>query len=561
MRSSPGSALSRLLFVFLVIATVGVFAMPGRASAYNAHPKLVVVIVIDQFRGDYLERYRDQFGDAGFRLLLDHGAYFTNCNYNYANTRTAPGHSTLFTGAYSNGHGIVANEWWDQKKKRMVTSVEDDDTKLVGVNGAGPDAEKSGASPHNLMADTLGDELKLATQGKSRVFAVSLKDRAAVLPGGFAADGAYWIEPKSGAWVTSTYYRNELPRWAQDFNSTRPAKYWDRDWKDAQGTVLRSTAHRKGKDGSEAGFYEVVGPTSFGNEYELEFAKELVVYENVGRGPATDLLSISLSPNDILGHQVGPDSPEMQQMALDLDRQLADFFNFLGHQIGLADVWIALSADHGVSSLPDAVKKLHIPAANLDSAKIEAQINDEITAKFSAGHPAHYAKLDYPMVWLDQEAFAAGHIRERDAEQAVGEALKQAGMRDYYTKSQLAAGEVPNTALGRKYLNSYSPEGGWYVMGVGDIYTVGGAHGTDHTSPYTYDTHVPLAFYGLPFAPGTYRTNIEPVDMAATLASLLGINAPSHSVGRVLTEALTPSNRFAVPFDNLGPGPGGKPQR
>ena len=538
MRSSPRSALSRLLFIFLIIATVGVFAIPSRASAYNAHPKLVVVIVIDQFRGDYLERYRDQFGDAGFRLLLDHGAYFTNCNYNYANTRTAPGHSTLFTGAYSNGHGIVDNEWFDQKKKRRVTSVEDDNTKLVGINGAGSDTEKPGASPHNLMADTLGDELKLATQGKSRVFAVSLKDRAAVLPGGFAADGAYWIEPKSGAWVTSTYYRNELPRWAQDFNSTRPAKYWDRDWKDTQGTVLRSTARRKSKDGSEAGFYEVVGPTSFGNEYELEFAKELVVYENLGRGPATDMLSVSLSPNDILGHQTGPDSPEMQQMALDLDRQLADFFNFLGHQIGLADVWIALSADHGVSSLPDAVKKLHIPAANLDSAKIEAQINDEITAKFSAGHPAHYAKLNYPMVWLDQEAFAAVHVREREAEQAVGEALKQAGLRDYYTKSQLAAGEVPNTALGRKYLNSYSPEAGWYVMGVGDIYTVGGARGTDHTSPYTYDTHVPLAFYGLPFAPGTYRTSVEPVDMVATLASLLGINAPSHAVGRVLTEAL-----------------------
>ena len=135
------------------------------------------------------------------------------------------------------------------------------------------------------------------------------------------------------------------------------------------GTVLRSTAHRKGKDGSDAGFYEVVGSTTFGNEYEFEFAKELMVYENVGRGPATDLLSISLSPNDILGHQVGPDSPEMQQMALDLDRELADFINFLGHQIGLADVWIALSADHGVSSLPDAVKKLRIPAANLGSGE------------------------------------------------------------------------------------------------------------------------------------------------------------------------------------------------
>jgi len=536
----------RLFFWLACVAAVAALSLslsvPLFASAYNGRPKLVVVIVIDQFRGDYLDRYRDQFGDAGFRLLLDHGAYFPDCNYNYANVRTAPGHATLFTGAYSNGHGIVANEWWDQNKKRVVTSVEDDATKLVGVA-----ADKTGASPHNLLADTLGDELKLATQGKSRVFGLSLKDRAAVLPAGFAGD-AYWIEPKSGAWVTSTYYRNELPRWVQDFNSTRPAKYWDRDWKDAQGTLLRSTAHRKSKDGSEAGFYEVIGPTTFGNEYEFEFAKELVVYENVGRGPATDLLAISLSPNDILGHQVGPDSPEMQQMALDLDHELADFFAFLGHQIGLADVWIALSADHGVSSLPDQVRKLRIPAANLDGAKMDAQINAAITAKFSPGHPATYVKLDYPMAWLDQDAFTiAAHVRERDAEAAVGEAMKQAGLRDYYTKSQLAAGEAPNTALGRKYLNSYSPEGSWYVMGVPDIYTVGGIKGTDHASPYNYDTHVPLAFYGLPFQPGTYRTSVEPVDLAATLASLLGINAPTHSVGRVLTEALAPPHHALHP--------------
>ncbi len=527
---------------FLLVVLLFLIGLPtaGVGSAYNGHPKLIVVIVIDQFRGDYLERYRDRFGDAGFRLLLDHGAYFPDCNYDYANTRTAPGHSTLFTGAYSNGHGIAANEWWDQKKKKMVTSVEDDETKMVGI----PDA-KTGASPHNLLADTLGDELKLATQGKARVFGISLKDRSAILPAGFAGDAAYWIEPKTGAWITSSYYRNDLPKWVQDFNSSRPQKYWDREWKDSQGTALASTAHHKDKDGSEAGFYEVIGGTSFGNEYELEFARELVVYENVGRGPATDLLAISLSPNDILGHRVGPDSPEMAQMALDLDKDLADFFNFLGHQIGLANVWIALSADHGVSSLPDDVKKLRIPSANVGAAKVEEQINNAMTSRFSPGHPASYIKLDYPIAWLDQDAFSAAHVHERDAETAVGEAMKQSGLRDYYTKSQLAAGEVPNTPLGRKYLNSYSPEGSWFVMGVPEIYTVGPGKGTDHTSPYNYDTHVPLALYGLPFRTGTYRTSVEPIDLVPTLASLLGINAPTHATGRVLTEALAPARRGA----------------
>jgi hypothetical protein len=523
--------------IVVVFACALIFPAATWSSAYNGHPKLIVVIVIDQFRGDYLERYHDQFGDAGFRILLDHGAYFPNCNYNYANTRTAPGHATLFTGAYSNGHGIVSNEWWDPKKKARVTSVEDDDTKLVGAEG------KAGASPHNLMADTIGDELKLATQGKARVFGVSLKDRSAILPAGYAGDAAYWIDPKSGAWITSTYYRDSLPQWVKEFNSSRPQKYWDREWKDSQGALLASTGHRKGRDGTDAGFYEVVGSTTFGNEYELEFARELIVYEKIGSGPATDLLSISLSPNDILGHQVGPDSPQMKQMALDLDAELADFLNFLGHQIGLADVWVVLSADHGVATLPDAVKKLRVPAANLSAGKLEDQINQSLTAKFSPGHPAQYVKLDYPLAWLDPDVFGAAHVKEHDAEVAAGEAMKQAGMRGYFTKSQLAEGEVPNTEWGRKYLNSYSPEGSWYVMGIPDIYAVGSANGTDHASPYNYDTHVPLAFYGLPFRAGTYRTSVEPVDMAATLASLLGINAPTHAVGRVLTESLAPAHR------------------
>jgi len=509
-------------------------------SAYNARPKLIVVIVIDQFRGDYLERYRDQFGEGGFRLFLDHGAYFSDCNYDYANTRTAPGHATLLTGTYSSGHGIHANEWWDPQKKKMVTSVQDESTKIVGTASNGP-----GASPHNLLADTLGDELKLATQGKARVFGIALKDRAAILSAGFAGDGAYWIEQKTGAWITSTYYRNELPKWAQDFNSgNRAEKYWNREWKDSSGNTLRTTTPRKIKDGSVAGFYEVVGATPFANDFEFEFAKELVVYEKLGNGPATDLLIIGLSGNDILGHAVGPDSPESQAMILATDRQLADLFNYLGHQIGLANIWIALSADHGVSPLPSVAKSLRIPAANFTPDKLQVQLNAALNRKLSPAHQGEYVKtLKYPVAWVNEEAFAALKIKEEEAERDVGEAMKQIGMRGYYTRWQLAEGAVPNTEIGRKYLHSYSPQGGWYVMGVPAPYTLGIPNGSDHGSPYTYDTHVSLAFYGLPFQTGTYRTHAEPVDLAVTLASLLGINGPTHSVGRVLTEALAPAHR------------------
>jgi len=546
-------ATALLAWIFLACAFF-VWTPGAVASAYNAHPKLIVIIVIDQFRADYLERYHDQFTDGGFRVFLERGAYFTDCNYDYANTRTAPGHATLFTGSYTNGHGILANEWWDPQKKKRVTSVEDDATKLVGAEQSTP-----GASPHNLLSDTLGDELKLATGGKSRVFSLSLKDRAAVLPAGFSGDAAYWIEPKSGAWITSTYYRPDLPEWVRNFNSShRAEKFWNREWKDADGNVLGSTAPRNGKDGKPAGFYEVVGPTPFANEYEFEFAKELVLYEKLGTGPVTDLLAISLSANDILGHQAGPDSPQMRSMALELDRQLADFIVFLGHQIGLANVWLALSADHGVAPLPDFAKTLRLPAANLDAKAMRSQINSLLSKKYKK-QADYVLDFDYPLAWLNEEAFTSAGRKESDAEADTGEALLQtrgpqragfwpvgveAGLADYFTKSQLERGiSLPNTELSRRYAHSYSPEGGWYVMGVPKPFQVGIPKGTDHATPFVYDTHVPLAFYGLAFQPGIYRTHAEPTDLAVTLASLLGINAPALATGRVLTEALAPPHR------------------
>ncbi|MFZ0798319.1 MAG: alkaline phosphatase family protein [Terriglobales bacterium] len=517
------------------------------ASAYNARPKLIVVIVIDQFRADYLERYRDQFGDGGFRVFLDRGAYFTDCYYDYANTRTAPGHATLFTGSYTSGHGIVANEWWDPQKKKRVTSVEDDATKLVGVERAGP-----GASPHNLLSDALGDELKLATGGKARVFAISLKDRAAVLPAGFSGDAAYWIDPKSGDWITSTYYRPELPEWVRNFNGGHPSerraeKFWNREWKDSDGTILGSTVRRNGKDGTPAGFYEVVGSTPFANDYQFEFAKELVLYEKLGAGPVTDLLIISLSANDILGHQVGPDSSQMRSMALELDRSLAEFFGFLGHQIGMANVWMALSADRGIAPLPEFAKTFRLPAANLDSKALREQINSLLSKKY-AKKADYVLDLDYPLAWLNEEAFAGtlGGKDESVAEGDVGEAMKQVGLAGYFTKSKLARGDTPPTEIGRRYAHSYSPEGGWYVMGIPTPFNVGIMRGTDHATPFSYDTHVPLAFYGLAFQPGIYRTHTEPVDLAVTLASLLGINPPAQATGRVLTEALAPPRHSAA---------------
>lgn len=524
--------LSALLLIVLLARTI------LSASAYNGQPKLVVVIIIDQFRGDYLDRAHDQLGPDGFRLFTDRGAYFDSCNYDYANTRTAPGHATLFTGAYSDAHGILANEWWDPAKKKMVSSVEDDTTRLVGISGSEP-----GASPRNLLTDTIGDELKLATKGKGRVFAIALKDRAAVLPGGFSANGAYWIDHTTGAWITSTYYMNSLPTWVQQFNTSGQAdKYWNREWRSTTGELLGNT----NRPTEKPDFYRIVGSTPFANDYQFDFARALITNEKLGQVPATDLLVISLSANDILGHQVGPDSPQIEAMALALDHQLSSFFGFLGKQIGLGNVWLALSADHGISPLPSVASGFRLPAANLDDHELTAKLNEILSARFGPGKYVPNAGLSWPVLFLDESAFAAAKVNEADAEQAAGEALRQIGMRSFFTRAQLADFQVPPDELGRRYLHSYSAEQSWYVLGIAPPYYVGSRRGTDHASPYNYDTHVPLAFYGLPFQPGIYRGHSEPVDLAVTLASLLGINAPNSAVGRVLTEALrTPPDMSA----------------
>ena len=525
--------IAKRLCVILMIITL--LPVGGGATVYKAHPKLVVIIVIDQFRGDYLERHRDQFVLNGLRLLMDHGAYFTDCYYDYVNLHTAPGHATLGTGAYSNGHGIAGNEWYDPSRDAIVSSVEDSNTTTIGA-GSGA----VGASPHNLQAGTLGDELRLATQGRSRVFGVSLKDRAAILTTGFSANAAYWIDRNTGGFQTSSYYMKELPPWAADFNAQkRTDKYWDKQWKDDTGNVLGTTD--RPKEGGHESFYEVVGGTPFAIDYELEFARELVTNEKLGQGETTDLLVVSLSAFDILGHQVGPDSTELAAMTLAVDKQLAEFFAFLGRQVGLANVWIALSADHGIGYMPDSVAKLHIPGQRLNGAALRKPLNEAIVKRFPDQPASDFVKqVVFPYIYLSQKNFETVGIKDEEkAEQMIGEALKSfSGVRGFYTRAQIAKGDVPADEMGRKTLHSYSPITTWYVQVKLSPFLTDYPKEVAHMMPYSYDTHVPLLFYGLAFAPGIYRTHAEPVDLAVTLASLLGVNKPTHAVGRVLTEAL-----------------------
>ena len=520
--------------------------LPARADAYHAKPKLVVVLVLDQFRGDYLDRYRDDFKTAnGFNLFLKRGAYFTDCYYDYANTMTAPGHSTIGTGAYSDGHGISLNDWWDLKRSttHAISSVEDERYAIVGD----PESKDVGASPRNELASTLGDEVVLASRGQSKLFGISLKDRAAILTSGHASNGAFWLDHASGKFVTSTYWETQLPGWAQEFNASG-----------RRDQAIREVG------GTPGHFYDDVGKSPASVSYLLDFAKALVAGEQLGRHDVTDVLTISISSTDILGHIVGPDAPEQRAMIDATDVDLDGFFSWLDKHVdgGMGNVWVALTGDHGVAPVPAVAAKLGMPAAVFNTKKLDAELNVRLNQRFSPGQ-----KIDYvlggemPYRELDPRPFLKAKVTEVEAEQAVAEMLPEALeatlppepegvsqvrlpprplIRRVYTRVQMEAGQVPATEEGRLILHSYSPNGGWYVMVSPGMYEMGNATGTTHFAPYSYDRHVPLAFFGSAFVPGTYHDHVAPVDIAATFASLLRVNQPSACVGHVLTQAIVP---------------------
>jgi predicted AlkP superfamily pyrophosphatase or phosphodiesterase len=526
----------RLLACLTIWALFLASAPRATATAYDAHPKLVIILVLDQFRADYLERYRADFKGRGFKLFLDHGANFPDCYFGYANTETAPGHATIGTGAYTDGHGIGGNEWWDlaRSKDNPVTSVEDERYALVGL----PEGAKTtpGSSPRNLLASTVGDELRLDTLGVSQVYGISLKDRAAILPAGATANGAFWIDQASGRFITSTYYTPQLPDWAQSFDDS---------------------------------------PRIAAVSYELDFAKALITGAELGKHPTTDILTLSISSTDILGHRVGPDSDQQRQLIDSVDADLDGFFTWLDKNVegGLGNVWIALTADHGIAPVPAVAAKLGLNAATIDLTKLVGNLNFAINQKFSPGEKIDYMlpKQSLPYLALNQPAFERAGINEQEAEQAVQDFIPGAfaslippddskgpataklpptpGLFRSYTRQQMAQSQLPNTPFGELIEHSYTPNGGWYIMVIPQAFEMQSysSGGTNHFTPYSYDRHVPLALYGAPFAPGTYHGRVEPVDIAATFASLLGVNQPSASVGRILTQSLKPAADVVYP--------------
>ena len=524
----------------------------GRKAATKASPqiRLVVGIVIDQFRYDYLTRFEDQFVEGGFRRFLTRGANFTENNYLHTPTYTAPGHATFMSGTTPALNGIIGNEWYDRKSGKTVSSVSDGNVKQLGGRDGG-----AGASPHRLIGSTLGDQMKLTSQGRSKVVGISLKDRSAILPVGKRPDGAYWYDGTTGNFVSSTWYFNELPAWVKKFNQEQHSNtYFDKVWERLlpESAYARSAADDsayEGKDhifphvlkGSEAKpgpkFYGEFQSSPFANDHLANLARAAIENEQLGADEIPDLLTISFSSNDLVGHSYGPYSQEVQDITLRTDRTIAELFSYLDRKIGLDHIVFALTADHGVGPVPEQVKPLGY-GGRINASAISDAVEKSLDTRY--GDEKWVLSTGNGNVYLDLAVIGRKKIDVAEAETiaAMG-VMTIPGIAECYTRSQIISGRTPETRLSQSVVLGFNAErNGNLVVLTEPFYLVGGASGASHGTPYSYDTHVPLLLLGPGIKSGWYTQPSSPADIAPTLASILKLTPPSNRSGRVLGEAL-----------------------
>jgi predicted AlkP superfamily pyrophosphatase or phosphodiesterase len=532
------------LLIALVLLGWGQPLRPEVNPSFPHRPKLVLVLVIDQFRYDYLMRFQPYFGEGGFNRLLDGGAVFTDCRYDYATTMTGPGHASLLTGAYPSVHGIIENNWYDRDRKREIYCVEDLSTRMVANREKA--SATPGYSPRNLTASTLGDELRMATDFRAKAVSISLKDRAAVLMGGHTPSAAYWYDVGSGRFVTSTYYLPRLPEWVDEFNQDTPIRqYCGQKWRalaetpGAGGKTLDEFEASPGETCPDPKFLGWLENTPFMNEIELAFARDAIRSEHLGQGAETDLLTLSLSVNDYIGHAYGPYSEEVADTTIRTDRDLAAFFADLDKLVGLENVWIAFSADHGVAPSPAFVQEHKLGIGMAQPGNIRTAAEKALTQAFGPG--PWIEDEDETYLFLDRDTLKKHNLPASRAEEVAAQAAaEQPDVAAAFTRTQLLTGNLPNSPVARKVANSFNPKRSGDVFLVFMPFAVPSstATGTTHGTPWNYDTQVPLIFWGSAFKPGFYSHACQPVDLAATLAALLGLTQPSGSQGTPLTFAL-----------------------
>jgi predicted AlkP superfamily pyrophosphatase or phosphodiesterase len=492
-------------------------------------PKLLLAIVIDQFRYDYLLRFRADY-NSGLERLLEHGAVFTEANYPQAVTVTAVGHSTFLSGAPPSVSGIISNEWYDRDLEQTVTSVFDPATKVVGgVPGA------IGSSPRRLLVSTVADEVKIRN-GDSKVIGVSIKDRGAILPAGHMADAAYWYDPDSNHWVTSSFYRTELPAWVDQLNEENIyARHLGESWLPFDAKDEAAPPFCTMVAGASVRFCGGLEATPWGNEMIEQFAERAIDGEGLGRHSGTDILTVSFSSNDYVGHAVGPDDPAVRDISIRIDRLLGKLLDYADSQIGAGNTLVVLTADHGVAPVPEVNEARKMPGGRLSEPHLTQTITNALNKRFGAGKWLMPGVILNP--YLNLSLIKSRKLDAAEVERVAADAaMTESHIARVYTRHDLIAGRVQLDQIGRALtLSFYAPRSGDIFI-VPEPYYLTEATGTSHGTPYLYDTHVPVIFLGPQIKPGTFHQNIAINDIAPTLATLLGVETPSGSIGRVLSE-------------------------
>jgi predicted AlkP superfamily pyrophosphatase or phosphodiesterase len=535
--------ISLLLFCTLIFTFV--LKVSGQNS--QLRPKLVVGIVIDQMRYDYLYRYYDLYSENGFKRLMSLGMNFTYAHYNYIPTYTGPGHASIYTGTTPYYHGIISNDWYDKYLKKTVYCTSDSTCQTVGADNA-----SGQMSPQRLLASTIGDELRMSNNGLSRVFAVSIKDRAAILPGGHMANAAYWYDGKSGRFVTSTYYTKSLPPWISNFNSNQlPSRLMASGWNLSlpESSYLRSMpdngagetdVFKEGETNFPHSFEKVplssrldlLRTTPFGNDLLAEFVMDLIKNEKPGQGPYTDLLAVSFSSTDYVGHAYGPNSVEIMDTYLRLDKQIARILDALDNTVGKGNYLLFLTSDHAVKPNGAYLQENHLPNGSLDDKVVTDSLRSYCLRHY--GYDNLIETVNDNQVYFNHQLIESKKTDLHELNTSLISYLRTTfpQMNTISSKEDFNS-KMPTRTMTTFALNGFNPSrSGDLLFDMAIGYLTGSYHeGTSHGAAFDYDTHVPLIFYGWKVKPGESNAEVYVEDIAPTITNLIHVQEPNGTLG------------------------------
>ena len=540
--------------IFYFFTSILLFSNCKFSETTVKKPKLVIGIVIDQMRYDYLTRFADRYGKDGFNRILKNGFSLENAHYNMIPTYTAVGHASIYAGTSPSNHGIISNNWYDKVLKKSIYCVDDANYKTIGNEGI-----VGQKSPHRLYTTTVADQLQLAQNMQGKTIGIAIKDRAAILPVGHTANAAYWYDAgNKNQWITSSYYMEKLPDWVKEFNSNNKAdNYLNETWetlydiKTYTHSIADNNIYENNLNGKEKPVFpkdlkklreqndnfSLIKTIPAGNSYTLDFAKAAINGEKLGQSEFTDFLAVSFSSTDYVGHRYGVASVETEDTYLRLDKDLAHFFNFLDTEVGKENYTLFLTADHAAVHVPSYLQSLKIPAHYLSTKKLKKFLSD-ITQKYFNSKELIENISNY-QIFLDQEKIEAlGFNKNTVAQRLADEVLSFDKIYKAVTARTL---QTTNFTEGIMHAlqQGYNPKFSGDVLMIPYPATLNYSRkGTSHGSGYSYDTHVPLIFYGNGIKKGVSKKIYKIIDIAPTISNLLKIEAPNGTSGNIIDEVL-----------------------